>query len=302
MDLNTMAELISWAMSIAGIFLGSCGLLVAFTAAVCGRPAIGGVVMTFGGFASLYVGSRVRAALVEDESAGDASTKPAPEPSLPEIDWSLIGWIAAGVGGSVATIFIVSYLYRKAQLARGRDAIEKKRLDRIWDESVQRHDELREQWLSFQQDIDKVLSFPLLSDVAEPKTAAFIEALGVAGDLSSDRRPRSAEEVERYAKATRAAETRWQAALLHAQRTRLARFAPGERDRIKKVQRLLQQAMNGGASPEERRTYFQRARELLGDLIPLPEPARLALEQSVRGELAAPVLGKHRRGAAQARH
>ena len=142
--------------------------------------------------------------------------------------------------------------------------------------------------MDFQHDIEKVLSFPLLSDVSEPKTSAFIEALGAAADLSATRRPKSAEAVERYAQATRTAETRWQAALHHAERVRLARFEPGERDRIKKVQRLLRQAKNGGASPEERRTYYERAREMLGDLIRLPEPARLALEQEVRGELEAP--------------
>lgn len=69
---------------------------------------------------------------------------------------------------------------------------------------------------------------------------------------------------------------------------RLARFEPGERNRIKKVQRLLRQAKNGGASPEERRTYYERAREMLGDLVRLPEPARLTLEREVRGELQAP--------------
>lgn len=233
---------------------------------------------------------------------GKSLENPAPEPVMPDIDWSQIGWITLGTLGVVATVFTTSYIVHRARYSLRRDAVERERLDRIWAESVQRHDQLRGQWLDYQQDIEKVLSFPLLSDVAEPSTAAFIEALGVAADLASERRPKSLEDVERYARATRAAETRWQAALQHAQRARLARFAPGERDRIKKVQRLLAQAMNGGACPEERRTYYQRARELLGDLIPLPEPARLALEQSVRGELAAPVLGKHRRRAAEARH
>lgn len=299
MDPNTMIEWATWGANVLGLLLGCCGVLATVVAMLSGRSAAPGVMMVISGFGAFFVGASIGPAM---ENVGEAPSKPTPEPSLPDIDWSLIGWIAAGVGGSIAAIFIVSYLYRKTQLARGRDAAEKKRLARIWDESVQRHDQLREQWLSYQQDIDKVLSFPLLSDVAEPKTAAFIEALGVAADLSSERRPKSTEEVERYATATRAAETRWQAALHHAQRTRLARFAPGERDRIKKVQRLLQQAMNAAASPEERRTYYQRARELLGDLIPLPEPARLSLEQSVRGELAAPVLGKHRSGATEARH
>ncbi|WP_292727631.1 hypothetical protein [Microbacterium sp. UBA837] len=218
----------------------------------------------------------------------ESEKNPAPEPAMPDIDWSTVGWVVAGVAGAAALLALIYVTATKARRAMARDAAESGRLDRIWKESVQRHDRLREQWMDFQHDIEKVLSFPLLSDVSEPKTSAFIEALGAAADLSATRRPKSAEAVERYAQATRTAETRWQAALHHAERVRLARFEPGERDRIKKVQRLLRQAKNGGASPEERRTYYERAREMLGDLIRLPEPARLALEQEVRGELEAP--------------
>lgn len=223
-----------------------------------------------------------------DSALQEPAGKRAPDPPAPDIDWSLVAAIAAGAAGVIAALLLVLYVSGRVRRARTRDAAETDRLDRIWKESVQRHDRLREQWMDFQHDIEKVLSFPLLSDVAEPKTGAFIEALGAAADLSATRRSKSAEAVERYAQATRTAETKWQAALHHAERVRLARFEPGERDRIKKVQRLLRQAKNGGASPEERRTYYERAREMLGDLIRLPEPARLALEQAVRGELEAP--------------
>lgn len=224
-----------------------------------------------------------------DSLVDEASEKnPSPEPSMPDIDWSTVGWVVAGVAGAAALLALIYVTATKTRRSMARDAAEADRLDRIWKESVLRHDRLREEWLDVQQDVEKVLTFPLLSDVAEPKTAAFIEALGAAADLSSDRRPKSAESVERYVQATRVAETKWQAALHHAERVRLGRFEPGERDRIKKVQRLLCQAKNGGASPAERRAYYERARELLGDLIRLPEPARLALEQSVRGELEAP--------------
>lgn len=242
----------------------------------------GGILLALGGAWILPALAQAAKSAAEQENAPE---KPLTDPQMPDIDWSLVGWIAGGVVGLAVVVIAVVYVATAVRRGRSLDAAERDRLDRIWSESVARHDRLREEWLSFQQDFEKVLSFPLLTDVAEPRTAAFIDALGKATDLSADARPNSSDVVERYAQATRAAETKWHAALHHAERVRLARFAPGERDRIRKVQRLLRHAMNGGTAPEERRAYYERARDLLGDLIPLPEPARVALEQSVRGEL-----------------
>ncbi|WP_408899859.1 hypothetical protein ACJ5H2_22015 (plasmid) [Nocardioides sp. R1-1] len=284
--LQELAHIVLWPMP----FLGAAMMITGAIQFVNGlvtygeHRGLGTVVM--GGVFGFVAPPILRSAF--DSALQEPAGKRAPDPSVPDIDWSLVASIAAGAAGVIAAVFVVLYVSGRVRRARTRDAAEADRLDRIWKESVQRHDRLRERWMDFQHDIEKVLSFPLLSDVSEPKTGAFIEALGAAADLSATRRPKAAEAVERYAQATRTAETKWQAALHHAERVRLARFEPRERDRIKKVQRLLRQAKNGGASPEERRTYYERAREMLGDLIRLPEPTRLALEQAVRGELEAP--------------
>lgn len=293
MDPNSLQPIMNVLTTVAPI-LGMFGVVVGLGQYVWKRTAgypSGGGAMIGGGLllvASGFILPSLVGSLEVPADSGETNDKPPAEPSMPGIDWSLVGWIAVGVAGLVVALVLVLYISSRALRVRTLDAAERDRLDRIWKESVERHDRLRDAWLDFQHDIEKVLTFPLLSDVSEPKTAAFIDAMGKATDLATDRQSKSAEAVERYAQATRTAETKWQAALHHAERVRLARFEPGERDRIKKVSRLLRQAKSGGASPEERRTYYERARELLGDLIRLPEPARLALEQSVRGELEAP--------------
>ncbi|HEX7740580.1 MAG TPA: hypothetical protein VF426_13130 [Marmoricola sp.] len=282
----------------------------------------GGGVTIAGGVMIIISGYLMKAIVgsAPGSGSGGAAEKKAPAHDTPSfhVDWALVGSIAAGVVGLVVLVILIFVVSSKMMKARDRDAAEAQRLDRIWKEAVERHDRIRETWLDFQQDIEKLLTFPVMTDVSEPKTAAFIDAMGKATDLATDKRPKSAEAVERYAHATRTAETKWQAALHNAERVRLARFEPGERERIKKVQLLLRQAKSGAATPQERRTYYERARDLLGDLIPLPEPARLALEQTVRGELSItkpastwttystpttpapePVKGAHRRGGAK---
>lgn len=249
-----------------------------------GVTIAGGVMIIIGG----YLMKAIVGSAPGSGSAGAAGKEKAPAHDTPSfhVDWALVGSIAAGVVGLVVLVILIFVVSSKVMKAKSRDAAEAQRLDRIWKEAVERHDRIRETWLDFQQDIEKLLTFPVMTDVSEPKTAAFIDAMGKTTDLATDKRPKSAEAVERYAAATRTAETKWQAALHNAERVRLARFEPGERERIKKVQLLLRQAKSGAATPQERRSYYERARDLLGDLVPLPEPARLALEQTVRGELS----------------
>lgn len=104
----------------------------------------------------------------------------------------------------------------------------RQRLDRVWAESIERHNRLRDQWFELQHDIDQVLSLPSLADVNEPTTAAFIEALGDASDLAAERQPTSADAVRQYATATRIAEARWNAAIRHARQDQASRhLSPG---------------------------------------------------------------------------
>lgn len=171
------------------------------------------------------------------------------------------------------------------------------RLARIWRAALGRHNQVRDEWWEHQHDIEKVLSLPTLSDVTEPATAEFITRLGHANDLATDLQPTGAEQVERYAAATRAAQVAWQQARTEAHRTLQSRFAPDERTRISRVKLLMAQATSGGTTAAERQTYYRQATRLLDTLqhpIVLPAATVEAIEAKVRGELPAAGHGPER--------
>lgn len=196
----------------------------------------------------------------------------------------LIGLIAGGVAYARS---------RKRKAVEAREAAarakaeEEARLDRVWAEAVERHDHVRDEMMRHQSDIDLVLSMPAINDQHDEKTAAFTEALAKAADLAHDTRPSSAEAVEAYAAATRAAERAWGAAWRNADRIRLSKFSSEEQTRIKQVIKLMKRA-EFETTPEARATYYRKAMQDLGHLIEIPAPAAEAIEQRIAGVLANP--------------
>lgn len=210
---------------------------------------------------------------------------------------AVVGWVLAiAVLVAIPTalaVWAIAAGRRKhaatAEAAAAALAAENERLDRIWTEAVSRHDEIRKQTELHARDIDLVLSIPAINDLAEPKTAAFVDALATAQDAAYETRPGSADAVERYVAATRRAETAWGVALLNADLLSLSKFTDSERKTIHRVRGLMTQARRG-ATPQERKAYYDQAMRLLGNVIMVPEPAVAELEQAVRAELTAGVV------------
>lgn len=196
----------------------------------------------------------------------------------------LVGLVAGGV---------VYARSRKRKATEAREAAarakaeEEARLDRVWAEAVERHDHVRDEMMRHATDIDLVLSMPAINDQHESKTAAFTEALAKAADLAHDTRPASAEAVEAYAAATRAAERAWGAAWRNADIVRLSKFSPEERATIKQVMKLMERAQHE-TTAEARAAYYRKALKDLGHLIVIPRQAAEAIEQRVAGVLANP--------------
>ena len=159
-----------------------------------------------------------------------------------------------------------------------------------WAEAGRRFRALAEAYAAFECDLAAVLRLPALADVRQPATARFVDAFAEACALNTDGFP-GPEFAQRFEAAVERAERAWAAAVDAAERTRDARFAPGERRLIHQVSTLLELAM---ASPyeAERRGAYQRAARKLAELERrtgwrLPRPAAAELTHRARPELAA---------------
>ncbi|WP_425864617.1 hypothetical protein [Arthrobacter sp. TWP1-1] len=145
------------------------------------------------------------------------------------------------------------------------------------------HDAVNKRWLSYELDVAKLIDFPMMSDVREPLTVAFLRAKRDADAL----RPLDGAEIsaksrwDDYRNAVNAYVVAFEVAEKEAHRIKDSAFNEDERQRLGTARKLVKIAENDAASPAERQTAYKRARKELDGLIVLPDVTLAALEQKV---------------------
>jgi len=152
------------------------------------------------------------------------------------------------------------------------------------------HDAVNKRWLDYELDVGKLIDFPVMSDVREPLTVAFLRAKkeadrlrpAASGDITTAAR------LGEYRSAVNAFELAFDVAEREAKRIKDHNFTELERQRLATARKLLNIASDQAATPAERQTAYKRARRELDGLIVLPEATLAALEEKIAGELNAP--------------
>jgi hypothetical protein len=145
------------------------------------------------------------------------------------------------------------------------------------------HDATNKRWLGYELDVGKLIDFPLMTDVREPLTVAFLRAKREADGL----RPASAADItshsrlEAYRKAVDGFSVALDVAEREARRIRDSKFTGPERARLATARQLLKIAENHAATPAERQAAYKRARRELDGLIVLPDVTVAALEDKI---------------------
>lgn len=145
------------------------------------------------------------------------------------------------------------------------------------------HDAVNRRWLDYELDVGKLIDFPMMTDVREPLTVAFLRAKRDADAL----RPVTAAEVtaksrwDDYRNAVNAFDVAFGVAEQEAKRIKDTAFTEPQRQRLSTARKLVNIAENEAASPAERQTAYKRARHELEGLIVLPDITIAALEQKV---------------------
>jgi hypothetical protein len=151
------------------------------------------------------------------------------------------------------------------------------------------HDAVNRRWLAYELDVGKLIDFPVMTDVREPLTVAFLRAKREADGL----RPAAPGEIAtaarlmEYRAAVRSFEVAFDVAEREARRIRDSNFTGPERERLETARKLLRIASDDAATPAERQTAYKRARRELDGLIVLPDVTLAALEQKIAGMLDA---------------
>jgi hypothetical protein len=151
------------------------------------------------------------------------------------------------------------------------------------------HDAVNTRWLDYELDVGKLIDFPVMTDVREPLTVAFLRAKRLADGL----RPEApgdittASRLAEYRQAVTGYELAFDVAEREARRIKDSNFTGPERERLAVARKLLRIASDAGATPAERQTAYKRARRELDGLIVLPDATLAALEGKIAGMIDA---------------
>lgn len=151
------------------------------------------------------------------------------------------------------------------------------------DKATDAHDAVNRRWLDYELDVGKLIDFPMMTDVREPLTVAFLRAKRDADAL----RPVTAQEItskirwDDYRNAVNAYAVAFDIAEKEAKRIKDTAFSEPQRQRLNTARKLVNIAENEAASPAERQTAYKRARHELEGLIVLPDITTAALEQRI---------------------
>lgn len=155
------------------------------------------------------------------------------------------------------------------------------------------HDGVNKRWLSYELDVAKMIDFPMMSDVREPLTVAFLRAKRDADAL----RPVNVGDVaakdrwDDYRNAVNAFAVAFEVAEKEARRVKDSAFNEDQRRRLGTASKLIRIAEDQGASAAERQSAIKRVRRELDGVIVLPDVSIAALEQQVARMLEGPAGG-----------
>ena len=154
---------------------------------------------------------------------------------------------------------------------------------------VEAHDAVNRRWLDYELDVGKLIDFPVMTDVREPLTVAFLRAKRDADGLRpvDPAQVTTGARLAEYRAAVRNFELAFDVAEREARRIKDSNFTGPERERLATARKLLRIASDAAATPAERQTAYKRARRELDGLIALPEVTLAALEEKLAGVLGA---------------
>lgn len=205
----------------------------------------------------------------------------------PETLWLIpIGLLV--IAAIVAGVWIGRRELANRRLERQRRAKVRAEAEAKWAKLVERHRSLEAKVLHAETDWDMLFSYPALTDVSVPTTAAMFRAMNAATaaevSMPSGNLDRASTAWHPYAQAVDDFALAWEAAYRHAKRLGQAGIPKAELKTVAEIRTLLALAENSGSSDMERRHAYTRAQRLMGELTSfhLPEKALAQVEAASR--------------------
>ncbi|WP_137726574.1 hypothetical protein [Prescottella subtropica] len=223
------------------------------------------------------------------DSAGLPEPLPEPKPLVdPTGDPAggfdpLILLIALGVLGALGLVVLMGFSVHRRIVGRRE---KRQSRERDWATARAVYTGVLDDYAVYLSDPYAWLDRPMLEDVNEPCTAAFLDALGVAQSLDLDVVPADQQRIELF----RVAATDLRAAWDEADRAaRAAVYEPASRRKLRRAAGALRTALDESATAEERESAAEAVHRLTAGLVDAPrrilDPVTAAITGARRKEL-----------------
>ncbi|MCZ4562224.1 hypothetical protein O4160_15385 [Rhodococcus sp. IEGM 1401] len=293
-DLAVFLSYVLWgctAVGIAGMIYGAATL---YRSRMSGNEARTAPQICAGGLFIAIAATAVRALLLP-VSTGEATDLPAaaPAPSAmvdaaPDAptDWTPLVWIFVAV---VLALALATYLITRTRshLVDRRNA--KKALEADYASAHAVYGEVADAYAAYLADPYSIFIRPLLDDLTEPRTAAFIDAFATMNDVRPEQCPDTHERVQAFATAAQKARTAWRSADGYARTMGLRVTSVEDQRTVRRIRSALGIALDASATGQERQTALRTVGELAAGIVTIPDriyaSAKIAIETTTRKQL-----------------
>ncbi|OZC83444.1 hypothetical protein CH282_15960 [Rhodococcus sp. 06-418-1B] len=305
-QVETVFSYILWASTVLGVLMiVVSGSILAFQLSI-GRSDKARTATTslFGGVGLAVLPCGVRFLIVDPGSDTPASslatetTTPASTtapvvvstPAAPSepTDWAPLIWIGAVIGAvlilALAVYLIVRTRHRILDRRTARTAL-------VDDFAAAKavYAEVADAYAEYLADPYAIFTRPLLDDLDQRRTAAFIDAFAGAGALNTDTCPATAERVQAFTDAARAAQKAWRAADTYARAIGMGVQTDDDKRTVRRIRSALDLALDDSAAAGERASAMHTVQRLSEGLMTVPDRiyvrTKTAIESATRKQL-----------------
>jgi hypothetical protein len=295
-DLEVFLSYVLWGCAVLGIAGMIYGAATLYRSRMSGNEARTAPQMCGGGLFIAIAATAARAVLppvpaeeATDLPSADQPAIPAPPtvdaaPDVP-IDWTPLIWIVVAVLGLALAAYLS--VRTRSHVVDRRNA--KKALEADYAAAHAVYSEVADSYAAYLADPYSIFIRPLLDDLTEPRTAAFIDAFATMNDVRPEQCPDTAERVQAFAVAAQKARTAWRSADGYARTMGLRVTSVEDQRTVRRIRSALGIALDASATGQERQTALRTVEELAAGIVTIPEriyaSAKIAIETTTRKQL-----------------
>ena len=266
------------------------------------RGIIGGVgaIIGFGLVSLLGAGGSAADTPAEPESEPSPAPQPDPTPtpeptptdagdSAPAANFDINPMILLAAIGAIGFLVITWFAVSNLRARRAERREDREARERDWATGQAVYKGVLDDYSAYLLDPFAWLQRPILEDVDEPLTAAFLEALAHAQALDLDVVPADQNRIDQFRAAAHDVRAAWDKADENARRIGTSIYERSSRNKLRKAAYALRTALDASATAAERQAATETVKRLTDGLVKAPErvlsAVTAAIETARRKEL-----------------